>query len=142
MILEQENLSLFVPSPLKMKSVSEISLGVIFPLQSPSASLLCSFENSVPGKERTTAPTRKGTSEVETGSIRQSGSRKPLPAGRKGQQRERERGMEVQSQGADSPAGKALGLGASSPPRVPWVHAELSESHGQCGCVTWQGRQW
>ena len=41
--------------------------------------------------------------------------------------------MEVQSQGADSPAGRVSGeLGASLP----------SESHSQCDCVTWQGKQW
>ena len=43
------------------------------------------------GRREQQLPSERGPSEVEIGSIRQSGSRKPSCAGRKGQQRKRER---------------------------------------------------
>ena len=96
--------------------------------------MLGSLENSTPGKDRTAAPIGRGTLGGRDRLYRQSGSREPSCGRRKGLQREREgegeKGMEVQSQGADSPAGRVSGkLGASLPSespggtralRVPW----------------------
>ena len=90
-----------------------------FSLFHPPTSFLCSFENSAPGKERTAAPIRRGPSEVETGSIGQSGSSKPSCAGRKGWHREGERGVEFIVKVLGSPAGRVSEPGASIPSQSP-----------------------
>ena len=106
-------------------------LWVSFSPCSPPASFLRSFENSAPGKERTAAPNGRGPLEVETGSIGQSGSRKPSCDGRKGQQREWEReGCEFRDKVPNSPADSVSGewvphfppspLGACRALRVPY----------------------
>ena len=83
--------------------------------------MLCSFENSSPGKARTAAPIERGTLKGKDGSIRQSGSRKCSCAGRKGQQRKRERERwEFRDKVPDSPADRVSGeLGASLPSKSP-----------------------
>ena len=94
-------------------------LWVSFSPCSPPASFLGSFENSAPGKERTAAPIGRGPSEVETGSIGQSGSSKPSCAGRKGWHREGARGVGFIVKVPGSPAGRVSESGASFPSQSP-----------------------
>ena len=73
------------------------------------------------GRREQQLPLKGGSSEVEIGSIRQSGSRKPSCAGRKGQQRKRERERwEFRDKVPDSPTDRVSGeLGASLPSESP-----------------------
>ena len=81
--------------------------------------MLCSFENSAPGKERTAAPIEEGPLEVET-CLLDRVEQKALLCW-EGQQREREReGWEFRVKVPDSPAGRVSGeLGASLPSESP-----------------------
>ena len=74
-----------------------------------------------PGRREQQLPSERGPSAVEIGSIRQSGSKKPSCAGRKGQQRKRERERwEFRDKVPDSPADRVSGeLGASLPSKSP-----------------------
>ena len=97
------------------------------------------------GRREQQLPSERGPSEVEIGSIRQSGSRKPSCAGRKGQQRKRERERwEFRDKVPDSPTDRVSGeLGASLPSespggtqgsQSPWPHSQcVSPGRGGSG---------
>ena len=108
--------------------VSEIS-GCNFPFATLQFHCCVPLKISPQGRREQQLPLKGGSSEVEIGSIRQSGSRKPSCAGRKGQQREREReGWKFRVEVLDSPAGRVSGELVPHFPPSPWGHAGLSES--------------
>ena len=100
--------------------VSEIS-GCNFPFAILQFHFCVPLKIPPQGRREQQLPSKGGSSEVEIGSTRQSGSRKPSCAGRKGQQRgEGERGMEVQSQGAGFPGWEGFwGTGCLTSLQVP-----------------------
>ena len=92
------------------------------------------------GRREQQLPSEEGPSEVETGLLDRVGVESPpVMGGRVSRGSGRERDVSSETRSPIPLPTAFLGNGCLTSLRVPWVHAGLSESHTQCGRVTWQG---